>query len=241
MRMRSKNLSNSSPYPKSSIIRTKPTKKLEKLVSPKVTPSGESVPTEDTQPPLVIIVSPKRNETIADMVKIVVNATDNVGVNRVEFYAGSGNYPPIGVVSNPPYELLWNKNDKFSGASNIPLTVVAYDNAGNKSSDGIQINPSGGTGDNQAPSLTVIEPYNGQAIGRTLHVKVDASDSNGIREVVILVGSDQRLVTKLTSSPYEFTWSVDPAYYNQTSFPIYIRAFDASYNMNEQVIIVSTQ
>ncbi|MCR4329439.1 MAG: Ig-like domain-containing protein [Candidatus Roizmanbacteria bacterium] len=241
MRLRSRNLSTSSQYPKSPVTITKPTKELEKLVLPKVTPSGESVPTEDTQPPLVVIVSPKRNETMADMVKIVVNATDNVGVNRVEFYAGSGNYPPIGVVSNPPYELLWNKNEKFAGANNIPLTVVAYDNAGNKSSDGIQINPSGGTGDSQAPSLTVSEPYNGEVIGHMLHVKVDASDSNGISEVVILVGSDQRLVTKLTSSPYEFTWAIDPIYYNQASFPVYIRAFDASYNLNEQVIIVSTQ
>jgi len=80
----------------------------------------------DKNPPTVQITNLKDNSTLSGIVTIQVNATDNVGVIRVEFYI-DGN--KIGEDISSPYEYNW---DTDSYANGIHLVMVkAYDNTGN--------------------------------------------------------------------------------------------------------------
>lgn len=111
------------------------------ITSPKpttpVNPS-QKVSLKDTVPPKAYILSPANNSRVRTPVKIVANVTDNVKIDRVEFYAGSSDYQLIGTVYQPPYEVIWTPSKGFDGygnQSNIPIYLKAYDSSGNYSSE----------------------------------------------------------------------------------------------------------
>lgn len=104
--------------------------------------SEKPVPTEvkDTVPPVVYILEPRDGGKFkSGIVKVVANVTDNIKVNRVEFFFGPEN-TPMATVAQAPYEYNWDAS-KFVHAMNVPIQVRAYDDAGNKSYQFIMVNP----------------------------------------------------------------------------------------------------
>ena len=101
-----------------------------------------TTPAPDTTAPAVSITSPANNATISGLTSIVANATDNVGVTKVEFYA---NGTLIGTdTSTSSFSFDWNTVNVQNGQ--YTLTAKAYDAAGNSTlSAGITINVSNGT------------------------------------------------------------------------------------------------
>ncbi len=81
----------------------------------------------DTTPPTVSIVEPIADASLTNTVRIRAEATDDVGVMRVEFFVGG---TLIHVASGAPYVASWSVR-KLSGE--YSLTAVAYDAAGNSS------------------------------------------------------------------------------------------------------------
>jgi len=98
-------------------------------------------PAKDTDAPKAYILEPTDNAvvTLGTDVKIVANVTDDVQVDRVEFYAGSSDYQYIGTVKQAPFEVMWNVDSRFDGSINIPVYIKAFDTAGNQSSSAILV------------------------------------------------------------------------------------------------------
>jgi hypothetical protein len=85
----------------------------------------------DATPPSVTIAAPTNGSTVTHNASVAIsaNATDNDGVNRVEFYV---NNTLMGTSSTAPYTYQWKVPGKKSAAYTIK--AVAYDAAGNNSS-----------------------------------------------------------------------------------------------------------
>jgi uncharacterized protein (TIGR03118 family) len=90
--------------------------------SAQVTVTVNNVP--DTVAPVVALTAPAAGD-VSGTVTVSANATDNVGVARVEFYAGVNN---IGTDLTAPYSVQWNT----TGITGVQqLTAKAFDGAGN--------------------------------------------------------------------------------------------------------------
>jgi len=93
-----------------------------------------SLSEEDTMPPKVSIVNLKNGQTVSGVITIQVDASDNVGVAKVEFYIDNRK---VGEDTKSPYEFEWNT--LYYPNKAYGLTVIAYDKSGNKSSVKINI------------------------------------------------------------------------------------------------------
>lgn len=81
---------------------------------------------EDTLPPAVAITSPTSGASLSGLVPITVNASDNIGIDKVTFFFGT---KQIGESSTAPYGLSWDTAFTCDGPND--LKAVAYDLAGN--------------------------------------------------------------------------------------------------------------
>ena len=96
----------------------------------------------DTTPPTTSITSPANGATVSGTVTVSANASDNVGVSRVELYVDGA---LAGTDTSSPYQIAWNT----TATSNGPHTLQtrAYDAAGNNGSSvsvGVTVNNGGG-------------------------------------------------------------------------------------------------
>jgi uncharacterized protein (TIGR03118 family) len=79
----------------------------------------------DTTPPAVSITAPAGGD-VSGTVTVSANATDNVGVAQVQFFAGAAS---IGTDTTAPYSVQWST----AGLTGVQqLTAVARDGAGNQ-------------------------------------------------------------------------------------------------------------
>jgi fibronectin type 3 domain-containing protein len=112
------------------------------------TPTGNGdncMATSDTQKPAVTITQPASGSTVSGSTTISANATDNVGVSKVEFYVDN---QLVLSDTSAPYSYSWD----VSGLANntYTVTVKAYDATGNNASDSQAVVVK--NGDTQAPT-----------------------------------------------------------------------------------------
>src|SRR5262249_21666393 len=103
---------------------------------------SNNVVVADTTPPVVSIASPSAGATsVSGTISVVVNATDNVGVTRVDLRV-NGN--TVGTGNAAPFQFSWDSTTVADGTAT--LTAAAYDAAGNSSvSSGVSISVANGT------------------------------------------------------------------------------------------------
>lgn len=84
-------------------------------------------PPVDTTPPTVSLAAPADGATVSNTVSVSANATDDVAVTGVKFYA---NGVQIGAEATAsPYSVSWNTTSAANGS--VQLTAAARDAAGN--------------------------------------------------------------------------------------------------------------
>jgi thermitase len=94
--------------------------------------SGDPVddaPAVDETDPTAAITSPRDGTTIGNMVQVTVEASDNVGVTRIELYINGSRF---GSSTKNPATFNWNTQKLAKGQHQ--LEAVAYDAAGNTGS-----------------------------------------------------------------------------------------------------------
>jgi|GEM_PF-1095747 len=142
-----------------------------------INPAYVVAKTTDTRPPTISIVTPSMGEFVSGVISICANASDNIGVNRVEFYI---NGALLGIDREEPWEYDVNTTMYADGTYNV--TVVVYDHANNSASQSVSI-----VIDNTPPTIKEIsiepsEPYEGVDVT----VKVLAEDkTSGISHVIL--------------------------------------------------------
>jgi hypothetical protein len=160
----------------------------------------------DVTPPTTSITAPTNNATVSGTTTISANASDNVGVTKVEFYLDSATL--IGTDTTSPYSFSWNTG----GASNGPhtLTTKAYDAANNVgTSAGINVTVNNGT-DTTPPTTSITLPANNATVSGTTTVTATASDNVGVAKVEFYLDTTT-LIGTMTTSPHSIGWNTTTA------------------------------
>lgn len=101
----------------------------------------------DTTPPDVSLTAPADGAVVrGTAVTLSANATDNVGVGRVEFFAGGNR---VGTDTSAPYSLTWDSSSVADGRTSV--TARAFDAAGNQATSVRDV-----IVDNQYPNTRII-------------------------------------------------------------------------------------
>lgn len=100
----------------------------------------------DTTAPTVTLTAPANGATVGDTVNVSASASDNVGVSKVDFYAGN---TLIGSDTSGPYSIPWSTGQYANGT--YTLIAKAYDMALNQTTSNtvnvnVQNTTSGGGG-----------------------------------------------------------------------------------------------
>jgi poly(hydroxyalkanoate) depolymerase family esterase len=96
----------------------------------------------DTTPPTVSLTAPANGATVSGTITLSANASDNVGVSRVELSVDGS---LVGTANASPYQVSWNTATVGNGGHTV--TAKAFDAAGNSatSSASVTVSNAGGT------------------------------------------------------------------------------------------------
>jgi hypothetical protein len=141
---------------------------------------------------------------VTGSITVNVNASDNVGVTRVDLRA---NGVTVATDASSPYQLGWSSATVPNGS--VQLTAAAFDAAGNtKVSAPVTLTVSNATGggDTTPPtvSITSLSPA-GTLVSGTVGVAVSAADNVGVTRVDLRVNG--ATVATSNVAPYQFSWN----------------------------------
>jgi chitodextrinase len=102
----------------------------------------------DTTPPTVSITSPADGSTASGPVNVTASASDDVGVDRVEFSVDGSVQD---TATTTPYGFSWDPSGAAAGPHTV--TATAFDAAGNSSASSVTVSvDAGGDGDTLPPT-----------------------------------------------------------------------------------------
>jgi thermitase len=141
----------------------------------------------DTIAPSATITSPGAGAAVSNIVSIQVNASDNVGVARVELVL---NGAAMATNATVPAAFSWDTTKYTNGSYTLQAGACdAADNYGVSASVVVYVqNPIAPVNDNIAPAAQITSPLNGAIIsGKTTKVYATASDNVGVTRVDLVV------------------------------------------------------
>lgn len=186
------------------------------------TPTPTSIPTPtpttvgDITPPTVAISYPANGAQVSGTIDVTATASDNIGVNKVEFYLDGS----LKLTTNTtPYH--WNFDTTTVSNGTHTILVKAYDALSNNSSDTVSLNIV--NGDTQPPSAPTNLAATAPAYNRVNLSWNSSSDNVGVAGYYIIRNG----VTINTSSTNSF---IDNATLPATTYTYQTIAFDAAGN-----------
>lgn len=158
----------------------------------------------DTTAPTVSVSSPAEGSTVSGVVAVSAEASDNVGVSEVRFFADG---VLLGADATSPYEAAWDTTTVPDGSHN--LTAIAVDATGNSTTSTavtvtVENTPTPPPADTTAPTVSISEPSDGATVSGTVSITANASDDVGVTEVRFLHGTT--LIGTDTTDPYGISW-----------------------------------
>ena len=186
-------------------------------------------PPADTTPPTVSIAGPTSGN-VSGTIMISANASDNIGVNRVDFYV-NGKY--IGADATTPFQYSWNTTTAPNGAAT--LYAKAFDAKGNSAQSAtvtVNVANGGPPPDTTPPTASITSPTSGNVAG-TVTISANASDNVGVARVDfyvkgVLVGSD-------ATAPFQYSWNTTALANGNAT--LYAKAFDAAGNSAQSATV----
>ncbi len=136
----------------------------------------------DTSAPTVAATAPTNGATVSGMVSEVVNATDNVGVTKIEFLRDGVMY---GSDTTAPYSASFNTTTVPNGSHTFGAR--AYDAAGNTgTAANVTVTVANVAADTVAPTVASTAPTNGATVSATINQVVNATDNVGVTKIEFL-------------------------------------------------------
>jgi chitinase len=177
----------------------------------------------DKVAPTVSIASIVKSAGVAT---VAANASDNVGVSKVEFYVNGVLHSSSTVA---PYKFTWKTLTLASGS--YSLSFRAYDAAGNV---GQSASVTTTVSDTTAPSVSITSPVASSTATGTLAVSASASDNLGVKRVEFYLNG--ALQATSTSAPYGFSWSTTAL--ANGAYTMSAKAYDAAGNVGQSANLV---
>ncbi len=194
-----------------------------------------AIPVPDTVAPSVAIASPAGNSTVSGVVAINVNASDNVGVTRVELKV---NGALAASDSSNPFGFSWDSTGVANGISS--LVTLAYDAAGNvATSNTVQVNVANTAppvGDTKPPVISIASPVPG-AVSGIVSVSANAVDDSGASGIIMNLFIDGNLKASGAGSNVSYSWNTRKE--EKGSHTVQVVARDAAGNISSRSVQVS--
>ncbi|MDP3973804.1 MAG: S8 family serine peptidase [Candidatus Daviesbacteria bacterium] len=217
--------------------------------------TGSTAPPPDTTAPTVSITAPSSGSTVSEPVDINVDASDNVGVTKVEFYVDG---VLLGSDISSPYVASWDTTVLVNGSSHN-LSAKAYDlanNTGNSTAVTVIVNnpvstptptpvptstPAPISSDTTPPTVSITNLSDGSIVQRnsTINIQVNAADNVKVSKVEFYIGSGSKPKCSDTTSPYTCNWKVSGK--AGTTYTITAKAYDPSNNQSSATVKVTSQ
>jgi subtilisin family serine protease len=164
--------------------------------------------TVDSEAPSVNIFSPGSGNSVSGLVRVDVNASDDVGVTEVSLYA---NGQLIGTDGTVPYQFSWDSKQVADGAVTLSARAVdAQGNEGVSTNVGVTVKNQA-TADMMAPSVTITRPADGSKVSGTVAVGVSATDDVSVAKLQFYV--DGKLVSAASGATLSYNWNTRKAKY----------------------------
>jgi len=174
-------------------------------------------PPSDTTPPTVSLTAPTNGATVSGTVSITANATDNIAVQKVEFYRDSGVL--LGIDTSTPFTYNWDTTTIGNGAHTV--YAIATDTSVNTTlslSRTVTVN-------NTVPPPP--PPSSGGVIVKgNVTIAVSASSNATVTKVEFYEGSAALPFALITSAPFSAGWDSTTAL--NGTHTIAVRTFYAS-------------
>ena len=158
------------------------------------------VETSDNVSPEVAIVSPSTNETVAETVAIVIEATDAFGVARVDLLIdGQVTASETQTVGSNEYRFAWDSTLVSDGT--YRLRAQAFDEAGNKGeSSEVRVEVVNTVPDDVAPVVTILSPTPKSSGTGSVALMATATDNEQVQRITISAAGQLRCAGASTAS-----------------------------------------
>ena len=192
----------------------------------------------DTTAPAAAIAAPLASSSVSGLVGVTVNASDNVGVARVDLTV---NGTVVATDTSAPYTFSWNSTGTANGMAN--LVAVAYDAAGNVGKSAtVAVNVANTVTtvakDTTPPAVAISNPVAGTVSGNVA-VSVNASDNAGAAGITTVLVIDGQTRAQGTGGTLGFNWNTRKVAAGQHT--VTATARDAAGNTSSTSVIVTTR
>lgn len=190
----------------------------------------------DTTAPSVSITSPAGGTSVSGTALVDVNASDNVGVTRVELRV---NGTTVATDTSAPFQFGWDTTRLANGTAS--LVAQAFDAAGNsKASTAVSVTVANGVAvDTTPPTVTIANPANGSVVSGTVQVSVSASDNLGAAAVRQSLYVNGTLVSSTTGGSLSYGWNTRKL--KAGTHTVRATATDAAGNSSSSTVSVTTR
>jgi hypothetical protein len=206
------------------------------------TSTDRTFTTLDATKPSVSITSPADNSSQTGTITVAVSASDNVGVDHVDFYVGGTLKQSL---TGSPYNFSLNTGDYTNGS--YTLTAKAYDAAGNEQSASITVTINNITTpppDTTPPTVSISSPAANSTFnitGSAFSINATAGDNIGVTKVEFYVDGS----LKGTDSTGPYSLSLSPGSLGGGNHTLTVKAYDAASNSTTsspvQITVKDTQ
>jgi len=162
----------------------------------------DNTPPLDEEPPIVMITDPVAGQTLSGMVNIEVIASDDTGIDHIEYFIDGLSYS---IDTIPPYVQEWNTETVEDDAEHI-IAAVGYDIQGNATL-ATPIAVYIDNYDNIIPTGQFQNPVPGQTVNGTIVIEITAYDNVGVDNVELSINGIPR--DTLYDHPYVYYWDTN--------------------------------
>jgi len=156
----------------------------------------------DVTPPTIVLIEPAAGQNVSGTVNVTAIVTDNVGINRVEFYK---NYYLETTVSTYPYEIIWDTTIEPDDVG-VTWHAKVYDTSDN-SAQTQPISVTVNNNDNTPPSGLITYPFAGQTLTNTIQIQVFATDNDSVNTVQFLINGSSSHTDN--TPPFTYDWDTE--------------------------------
>lgn len=185
----------------------------------------------DITNPTVSILAPTSGSVVAGQVIISADASDDTGIDHVEFTIDSTN---LGQAVASPFGQALDTTAFADGSHQV--TVTAVDFSGNTQAVTITFTIDNTPApDTTKPTVTILSPVVGSTVSGTVTISANAFDDTGIKKVIFKIGK-QKLGQDLTA-PFQQTW--DSTAFADSLQTIKVIAVDLANNRKSAKVVVT--
>ncbi|MBI3114978.1 MAG: hypothetical protein HYZ09_00595 [Candidatus Kerfeldbacteria bacterium] len=189
----------------------------------KLTSVFVTVANVDPNPPSVVFTAPTPGSTLTNPITFAADATDDVGVWKVEFYQGSAT-TPFTLNFQPPY-----RNTLSLTPGPTTLRARAYDLVGNWTEASVSFTIL----DTTPPTIRFLSPRSNATISEIYTFSVYSTDNLGVAWIELFVDSETQPFATVTPTGSQTNIPVDTRWFTNDRHDFHAKAYDAAGNVGE--------